>query len=132
LSAVEEARAWIGTPFHHGARVLGAGVDCGQLLAAVYQPHLPVTEYPPDWWQHGDQEILLEQVLAYADEVEAPQPGDVALWKFGRCWSHAGIVVDWPVCIHALARLAAVEEDVVANRLFQDRPVRFFHPRGER
>jgi cell wall-associated NlpC family hydrolase len=132
LSAVDEARTWLGTPFHHAARVRGAGVDCGQLLAAVYAPQEQGPEYPPGWWQHGDREVLLDQVQAYAGEVDAPGPGDIALWKFGRCWSHAGIVVAWPVVIHALGGLAVTEEDVAANQLFRDRPVRFFTPRSDR
>ena len=31
-----EARRWIGTPWHHRQRALGAGVDCAHLLIAVY------------------------------------------------------------------------------------------------
>ena len=130
--AIAQARAWVGTPFHHAARVLGAGVDCGQLLAAVYRPESEVGTYPADWWQHSDEEILLEQVLRYAREVAAPEPGDIALWKFGRTWSHAGIVTAWPTVIHALGGLQVTEEDTLANRLFQDRPVRFFSPWGDR
>jgi cell wall-associated NlpC family hydrolase len=132
VAAIAEARSWVGTKFHHGARIRGVGVDCGQLLAAVYQPAEPGPDYLPDWWQHGDREILLDQVLAYAHEVAAPQPGDVALWKFGRCWSHAGIVTDWPTVIHALGGLVVMEEDTVSNRLFEGRPVRFFSPWGDR
>ncbi|MDO6044547.1 hypothetical protein Q4P48_08410 [Neisseria gonorrhoeae] len=33
---VEEARSWLGTPYHHHAMVKGAGVDCAMLLVAVY------------------------------------------------------------------------------------------------
>src|SRR5262249_43477037 len=44
-AVVAEAESWIGTPFHHAARVKGAGVDCLMLLAEVYEragivPHL--------------------------------------------------------------------------------------------
>ena len=27
-AVVKEAESWIGTPFHHAARVKGAGIDC--------------------------------------------------------------------------------------------------------
>src|SRR5690349_11447583 len=33
---LDEARTWLLTPWHHNARVRGAGVDCGQLLIACY------------------------------------------------------------------------------------------------
>ena len=36
-AVVAEALTWLGTPYHHRARVKGAGVDCGQLLAAVFE-----------------------------------------------------------------------------------------------
>lgn len=33
---VEIAREWVGTPYHTGARIKGAGADCLTLLAEVY------------------------------------------------------------------------------------------------
>jgi len=39
--------------------------------------------------------------LQYAHEVELPEKGDIILWKFGRCFSHGAIVVDYPMIIHA-------------------------------
>lgn len=36
LAVIESAKAWLGTPWHHMARVRGAGVDCAQLLMATY------------------------------------------------------------------------------------------------
>lgn len=35
-AVVAEAKTWIGTGFHHEARIKGAGVDCAQLLIAVF------------------------------------------------------------------------------------------------
>ncbi len=29
------------------------------------------------------------------------EPGDIVLWKFGRCFSHGAIIVEWPTIIHA-------------------------------
>jgi hypothetical protein len=37
LVVVEEARGWLGTPYHHMGRVKGAGTDCLMMLAAVYE-----------------------------------------------------------------------------------------------
>ena len=31
-----EARKWILTPYHHGADIRGAGVDCGMLIVRVF------------------------------------------------------------------------------------------------
>ena len=36
-AVIREAKSWIGTPFHHAARIKGAGVDCLMLLAEIYE-----------------------------------------------------------------------------------------------
>lgn len=103
------ARTWLKTPWHHRARVKGAGVDCAQILIAVYAEAGLVEEfdtgdYPPDWMMHRSQERFLEFVRQYADQVEAPLPGDLALYFVGRCFSHGAIVTAWPEIIHASNR----------------------------
>src|SRR5260370_9302840 len=53
-AVVQEAESWIGTPFHHAARVKGAGVDCLMLLAEVYQhPGVVAPIDPPFYVPHG-------------------------------------------------------------------------------
>jgi len=130
------ARTWLGTPYHHRARVRGAGVDCLMLIVEAYTatgllpPDLRVPDYPPDIMYHRADTRYLDAVLDYCDEVDAPQPGDIALFWFGKAWAHGAIVAAWPVVIHAYAPLKRVEEMSVAEdaRLAR-RPVRFFHPR---
>ena len=34
-AVVAEAIAWLGTPYHHRARIKGVGVDCAQLALGV-------------------------------------------------------------------------------------------------
>lgn len=110
-----EARRWIGTPWHHRARVRGAGVDCAQLLLAVYtevgllQPGQgDPGAYPMDWHLHRDDDRFLRGMLACGRPVEVPQPGDAALFKFGRVASHAAIVLEPGVIVHAYAPDGAV------------------------
>lgn len=103
---VDEAMTWLRTPWMHAARVRGAGVDCGQLIIATYigaglVPHFETGPYPHDWMLHQEGERYLGWVEQYLDPVDTPQPGDVAAWRFGRCFSHGAIVVDWPFIIHA-------------------------------
>jgi NlpC/P60 family putative phage cell wall peptidase len=106
-AVVAEARSWLGTPWHHEARVKGAGVDCGQFLAAVFEAcglveHVEVEPYPQDWALHRGEERFLKTVERYASRVERdPLPGDILLFKYGRCLSHAGIVTEWPLVVHA-------------------------------
>jgi len=106
---VNEVRTWLGTPYHHQARVKGAGVDCAMLLCEVFEscgmiPHIDPRPYPADWHLHQSEEKYLGWIKQYADPVpdgEEPLPGDIVLYTFGRTVSHAGIVIDWPIIIHA-------------------------------
>jgi NlpC/P60 family putative phage cell wall peptidase len=121
-AVVAEARTWIATPYHHEARLKGIGVDCAQLLAGVFSsvgliapPRVP--HYPPDWHLHRDAERYLGVILAHAREFDSstssvPQPGDVVLWRFGRCFSHGAIVSAWPKVIHSYIGKGCQEDDI--------------------
>lgn len=111
---VEEARPWDRTPYHHAARLKGVGVDCAMLLAEVYEragviPHVTPEEYPADWHLHRDEERLRSWVERYAVPTQDPGPGDTVLYRFGRCFSHAAIILAWPdEIIHAVRRAGKV------------------------
>jgi len=105
-AVIAEARTWLSTPWHHDAAVKGAGVDCGQIIAKVFAAvglieRPTVAEYPSDWALHRSEERYLDVVQQYAHRIDAPQPGDIVVWKFGRTFSHGAIVVQWPQVIHA-------------------------------
>jgi cell wall-associated NlpC family hydrolase len=114
---VEIARSWLGTPYRHAARVKGAGVDCAQILVAVYHeagliPDLQISTYSAQWHMHRSEERYLNIVLAHAHEIEGPpKPGDVVLWKFARTFSHGAIVTAWPQVIHSFLDREVVLED---------------------
>jgi len=101
------ARSWLGTPYHTGARVKGHGADCITFVAGVFEeagltPRISIPPYSQQWHLHRDTERYLEGLLKYTREItERPQPGDIALWKFARCFSHGAIVVKWPLVMHA-------------------------------
>jgi NlpC/P60 family putative phage cell wall peptidase len=132
-AVVAEALTWIGTPFHHAARVKGAGVDCLMLLAEVYEragvaPHVNPPFYVPDWHMHRDAERYLEGLLGYAWPIDGPpQPADIALFRFGRVFSHGAIVVEWPRLVHAYWAIGVVWGDATLHPL-KGREVRFFTP----
>jgi len=101
-----EAETWIGTPYHHMGRVRGAGVDCLTFLVEVYEAaglveHQEIPFYRPDFMLHQSAETYLEALLAHGRLVETPEPGDVAIFKWGRIFAHAGLVTDWPWMLHA-------------------------------
>jgi NlpC/P60 family putative phage cell wall peptidase len=126
-----EAQSWLGTPFHHQGRVKGAGVDCAMLLAEIYHrcglvPYVDPGYYPPDWHLHRDAERYLEKLMPYARELAGPPaPGDVAVFQFGRTFSHGAIVTAWPRLIHAYWRRGVVWGDATLHPLV-GRQARFF------
>jgi cell wall-associated NlpC family hydrolase len=73
----------------------------------------------------------MEGLLGYTREIEGPpQPGDIALFKFGRVFSHGAVVVAWPRLIHAYWAIGVVWGDAALHPL-KRREVRFFTPFGE-
>lgn len=133
---ISEAESWIGTPFHHEARVKGpkGGVDCGQLLIAVYGKlgYMPLDyalkHYPPDFAMHRDYEWYLTIVESFAKRVDAPMPGDVVMFKWGRLFSHGGIVVAWPKIIHAWNRTRMVMRFDAGSYPLGSKERRFYSP----
>lgn len=110
---IAEAKTWLGTPYHHMAQVKGAGVDCAQILLAVYHavgliPKIDVGYYPQDWHFHRDEERYLGWIEQYAKRVDRPQMGDIALFKFGRCVSHGAIMLNENNVIHSYFRQGCV------------------------
>ena len=121
LAVVQEALTWLGTPYHTMARVKGAGVDCGMILAEVFHqagvvPQVDVEAYPADWHLHRGEERYLGVVEQFAGKVDRePLPGDLVLYKFGRCISHGAVVVAWPLIVHAYVRRGVVLDDAERN-----------------
>lgn len=119
---VAEARSWIKTPYHHAADVKGAGADCGMLLVRVFvdtglcEPFDP-RPYAPDWMLHRSEERYLGFIFDRTKEVARPMPGDVMVFRQGRCYSHGGIVtVANPLTIvHAFRPAGRVIEDEVSS-----------------
>jgi cell wall-associated NlpC family hydrolase len=112
---VAEARSWVGTPYHHLAGVKGEGVDCAMLLCEVlrtvglvpadYDPR----PYPVQWFLHRSEERFVSQLLERARRTEDPQPGDIAMYRFGRCAAHGAFVVDDELIVHAYRPSGKVE-----------------------
>ena len=146
---VAAARAWIGTPYHNCADIRGVGVDCGMLLVRVFVdaglcPPFDPRPYPVDWHLHRSEERYLDFIFDRTREIPPPnpspragegwegvKPGDVMVLRYGRCYSHGGIVTgSAPVTIvHAFHPARRVlEESIGQNCALSDaaRKPRFF------
>lgn len=120
---------WLGTPYHHHGRIKLVGVDCAQILCAVFEavglaPYVDLGNYAHDWHLHRAVEVYINRVAEYMTplaEGEEPTTGDVALFKFGRTFSHGGILVSPDTILHAYIGRGVIltrwrEEDPLAGR----------------
>jgi cell wall-associated NlpC family hydrolase len=130
-AVVTEARSWLRTPYHHAAQIKGVGADCAMLPMAVYRaagviPDFEAERYCPDWHLHQSEERYLATVLRFAREVPEPTgPGDFVLYRWGRCFAHGAIIVDWPQIIHSLIHIG-VTLDLGDSGGLSRRPRRYF------
>jgi len=135
-AVIRAAEGWIGTPWSHMGRVKGpnGGVDCAQFvfMAHVEAGLIALSEYPKvewyprDWFMHRDEDKLLAIVSRFLSETETPKPGDVALWRFGRTYSHAAIITGWPDLIHADVEAGSVLPAYGNGGRLADRTPKFF------
>lgn len=117
---VAEARAWIGTPYHHQESLKGVGCDCLGLLRgvwrALYGPEpIAAPPYSRDWAEAALRETLLDACAATLIPVPMGanvQPGDVMVFRMapGRMAKHCGIVGFDGAMIHALEGVGVIEE----------------------
>jgi len=108
------ALQWVGTPYRPCSSLKGAGVDCGQFLAAVYQEaglvpkdvELP-NNYSVQVWQHKEDTTYLDIVSRFAREIPESEvlPADIVVYKLGKGFAHGAIIVHWDdFIIHALEK----------------------------
>ena len=117
---IEAARAMVGTPYAHQARLPGVAIDCVGVVICVARaggwvaPDYDVTGYG----RRADGHTLMDQLGAHLLRVREPQPGDVVCVAFDRDPQHVGIAGDYRhgglSIIHAVGRRGA---GVVETRL---------------
>jgi len=141
---VRAAKEWLGTPYHHMARVKKAGADCAMFPLAVYQECgvLPKDFRPPQyamqWHLHRSDEMYLKTIEPFAQEVPGdvsgapgwrPSAADFIVFKFGRAFSHGAIVVEWPMIIHSYIPHGVQLGDALRDGEMIGREIKFFEVR---
>jgi cell wall-associated NlpC family hydrolase len=130
VEVVAEAMSWEGTKYHHMGRLkqkrndLGeivdpGGIDCAQLIFMVFDAvdgteEMPLYNYSMQEWIHREDEKLLREILTRAKPTNTPRPGDVVIYKMGRSYGHAALVIEpgWPHIIHAHRQAGKVMTDI--------------------
>jgi len=139
---VQEARSWIGTPYHLGARIKGAGVDCATFILQVMVNVGVFTDsrlelYGSDWFKHTEEERYRMQVLRHAKKIveticyqsiEA-LPGQIALGRCGisKVLNHGAIITEWPMAVHAVMP-KVVEVNLSTAPLWAYHPIEIYDP----
>ena len=118
---VDAARTWIGTPFHHQARLKGTGVDCVGLVIGVakelslVEPSFDVIAYP----RVPDGTSLMHLVNLHMTEInkDIMQPGDVIVVSFDKDPQHLGILGNYRHSGLSIIHAAGRSERVIETRL---------------
>ena len=129
MNAADVARQWIGTPYHHQARIPFKGVDCIGLLicAARVLGHVPPDFNITGYRRVPDGHSLMRHMREQFTEIEQSEmsPGDYVCIAFDRHPHHVGIIGAYPLgglsLIHANSKTGRVEE----SRLVFDESMRF-------
>ena len=116
---IRAARAWVGTPYRHGASRLGVGCDCLGLVRGVWrevvgpEPETPAP-YAPDWAELRADEPLLDAARRYLLPTE-PEPGTVLVfrWSPAAAAKHCGVLVAPGRLVHAYSGIGTVESPLV-------------------
>ncbi len=106
----EQARSWLGTPYHHRASLRGVGCDCIGLVRGLWRDLYGSEPEPPgpytgDWAEATGNEALLLAAQRNLRPVPtaAAQPGDIVIFRIrnNAVAKHAAVLVEDGRMIHA-------------------------------
>ena len=115
---VEQARRWIGTPYHHQASHRGAGADCLGLVRGVWREIYGAeaerpSAYTRDWAEASGMETLLDAAGRHLAPIRIDEagPGDVVVFRLraGLVAKHTAILTSDDCFVHAMEGGAACE-----------------------
>jgi len=122
-AVIAEARAWIGTPYHHQAALKGVGCDCLGLVRGVWRaiygadPEQPPA-YSRDWAETLRRETLAEAASRHmlAVPLDAVKPGDLLLFAISADApaKHCAILTSPGRMVHAIESHPVAEVSLVA------------------
>jgi NlpC/P60 family putative phage cell wall peptidase len=139
---VDEARTWMGTRFHHQARIKGTGVDCLNLVIGVAETLELVPggfkwdDYPEyhGYGKSPNGTMLIAGCDRFMDRISYDDllPGDVLVFRFAEEPQHFAIVtqIGSPVyMLHSFAHMRRVVEHSM-DKVWHERIVGCYRFRG--
>jgi cell wall-associated NlpC family hydrolase len=140
-AVIGEARSWLGTPWVHQADLKGQAVDCAMFLIRIFSnvgviQYFDPRPYPRSWFVHQDEERFMNWITDNLHCAEIPaaeaKPGDVVLYRIGRCYAHGALLVAPQMIIHAFAKNGAVIYTETFDPDLSTRAPKYFNPWGVR
>ncbi len=129
IRIVKQAREWIGTPFHHQARLKGKGCDCLGLVVGVVdelelkdKKGVKLAAYDEvTYSREPDGAYLTEKLtgLLFEVPVEEARAGDLGLFKVRENPQHLAILSDYEGTLGMIHSFAPARR-VVEHRLDDD------------
>lgn len=111
---VDCARSWIGTPYHHQARVKGVGVDCiGLAIGVCRELGLIPAEFDYNGYSRSPHGVLLPVVEQFC-KPEEPQMGSLLIFRIRHEPQHCAIKTDRGI-VHAYQGVDRVTEHCLGD-----------------
>jgi len=124
---VASARTWVGTAFHHQARLKGVGVDCIGVVIGVARelglvaPGFDVLAYP----RVPDGRDLMDLAALHMTRTTEMRAGDVVVIRFGGDPQHFGILSDYRHGGLSMIHADAKRKLVIETRLLFSQHMQF-------
>jgi len=100
------------------------------LREAGLLPAVDCGTYPRDWFLHRDEERLLERVKEHCEVADGEwMPGDILLFRFGRCAAHAAVYLGKGRMVHCTREDGVTISHPESGR-WHDRLCGAWRPRG--
>jgi cell wall-associated NlpC family hydrolase len=140
-AVIAEARTWLRTPWRHQSNIKGEAVDCAMFLIEIFAragiiEWFDPRPYPRSWFVHQDEERFMNWITDKLHCAEIPideaRPGDVVLYRIGRCYAHGTLLVSPQLVIHAFYKNDAVIYTETFDTELSSRKPRAFNPWGAR
>lgn len=121
---VAQAREWIGTPFHHQARLKGVGVDCiGLVIGVARELGIVAADFDIAAYPRTPDRTLMPLADLHMQRAEPPLlSGQIVVVDFAGDPQHFGIVAPYRHGGLSMIHAASKHGEVIETRLM-------FHPR---
>lgn len=126
---VNEAREWIGTPFHHQGRQKGLGVDCVGLVQQIAVKFNLINYDRRDYGREPAKGLLKKELENHLESVDKLSAGVILLMRFGREPQHVAIYTEKNTIIHSYASVGKCVEHRLDDK-WKKRIVKMYKIKG--